>query len=103
MEIQKKMESNLLKQGERLDDLQLGGLGLIQDPDKFCFGVDAVLLSDFAKVRQGETVVDRGTGNGIIPVLLAGKKPRVKIEPPLIMYSRDGGLRMENGYGHTGG
>ena len=215
------MESNLLKQGERLDDLQLGGLGLIQDPDKFCFGVDAVLLSDFAKVRQGETVLDMGTGNGIIPVLLAGKtegkhftgleiqifgaasfdvvtsnppymigehglrnpymakaiarhevlctlddilresmrllqdkgrfymihrpfrlteiltkmsqykiepkriqfvhpyldkeptmvlvegmrgaKPRVKIEPPLIMYSRDGGLRMENGYGHTGG
>ena len=73
MEIQKKMESNLLKQGERLDDLQLGGLGLIQDPDKFCFGVDAVLLSDFAKVRQGETVLDMGTGNGIIPVLLAGK------------------------------
>ena len=64
------MESNLLKQGERLDDLQLGGLGLIQDPDKFCFGVDAVLLSDFAKVRQGETVLDMGTGNGIIPVLL---------------------------------
>lgn len=64
----KKMESNLLKQGERLDDLQLGGLGLIQDPDKFCFGVDAVLLSDFAKVRQGETVLDMGTGNGIIPV-----------------------------------
>lgn len=63
------MESNLLKQGERLDDLQLGGLGLIQDPDKFCFGVDAVLLSDFAKVRQGETVLDMGTGNGIIPVL----------------------------------
>lgn len=60
------MESNLLKQGERLDDLQLGGLGLIQDPDKFCFGVDAVLLSDFAKVRQGETVLDMGTGNGII-------------------------------------
>ena len=57
------MESNLLKQGERLDDLQLGGLGLIQDPDKFCFGVDAVLLSDFAKVRQGETVLDMGTWN----------------------------------------
>ena len=34
---------------------------------------------------------------------MRGAKPRVKIEPPLIMYSRDGGLRMENGYGHTGG
>ena len=51
MEIQKKMESNLLKQGERLDDLQLGGLGLIQDPDKFCFGVDAVLLSDLSLIH----------------------------------------------------
>ena len=62
-----------LKPGERLDDLQLGGLELIQDPEKFCFGVDAVLLSDFAKVKAGETVLDMGTGNGIIPVLLAGK------------------------------
>lgn len=62
-----------LKPGERLDDLQLGGLELIQDPEKFCFGVDAVLLSNFAKVKAGETVLDMGTGNGIIPVLLAGK------------------------------
>lgn len=64
---------SLLKPGERLDDLQLGGLYLIQDPDKFCFGVDAVFLSDFTRVRPGETVLDLGTGNGIIPVLLAGK------------------------------
>lgn len=64
---------SLIKPGERLDDLQLGGLYLIQDPEKFCFGVDAVYLSDFVRVRPGETVLDMGTGNGIIPVLLAGK------------------------------
>lgn len=64
---------SLIKPGERLDDLQLGGLYLIQDPEKFCFGVDAVFLSDFVRVRPGETVLDMGTGNGIIPVLLAGK------------------------------
>ena len=62
-----------LKPGERLDDLQLGGLELIQNPDKFCFGVDAVFLSDFAKVKPGETVLDMGTGNGIIPILLSAK------------------------------
>ena len=65
--------TNNLRPGERLDDLQLGGLELIQNPSKFCFGVDAVFLSDFAKVKPGETVLDMGTGNGIIPVLVAGK------------------------------
>ena len=65
--------TNNLRPGERLDDLQLGGLELIQNPSKFCFGVDAVFLSDFAKIKPGETVLDMGTGNGIIPVLLAGK------------------------------
>lgn len=62
-----------IRPGERLDDLQLNGLELIQNPDKFCFGVDAVLLSDFVRVRQGERVLDLGTGNGIIPVLLSAK------------------------------
>lgn len=62
-----------LKPGERLDDLQIGGLELIQNPEKFCFGVDAVLLSDFVKVKPGETVLDLGTGNGIIPLLLSAK------------------------------
>ena len=66
------MESDI-RPGERLDDLQLNGLELIQDPDKFCFGVDAVLLSDFVKVRPGENVLDLGTGNGIIPLLLSAK------------------------------
>lgn len=62
-----------VRPGERLDDLQLGGLELIQNPEKFCFGVDAVLLSDFVRVKPGESVLDLGTGNGIIPVLLSAK------------------------------
>lgn len=63
----------LLRPGERLDDLQLSGYWIIQNPQKFCFGVDAVLLTNFVKVRPGETVLDLGTGNGVIPILLAGK------------------------------
>ena len=62
-----------LKDGERLDDLQLKGYEIIQDPKRFCFGIDAVLLSNFAKVKKGETVLDLGTGTGILPILLAGK------------------------------
>ena len=62
-----------LRPGERLDDLQIGGLELIQDPEKLCFGVDAVFLSDFVRVKPGERVLDLGTGNGIIPVLLSAK------------------------------
>lgn len=65
--------AELLKPGERLDDLQIGGLELIQNPAGFCFGVDAVFLSDFVKVKPGETVLDMGTGNGIIPILLSAK------------------------------
>ena len=65
--------ASLIKSGERLDDLQLNGLELIQDPNKFCFGVDAVFLSDFVRVKPGETVLDMGTGNGIIPILLSAK------------------------------
>ena len=64
---------DLIRQGERVDDLQIGGLKLIQNPSGFCFGVDAVFLSDFVKVKPGETVLDMGTGNGIIPVLLSAK------------------------------
>ena len=68
-----KKRPDLVREGERLDDLQLGGLELIQTPGQFCFGVDAVLLSDFARVKPGETVLDMGTGNGIIPILLSAK------------------------------
>ena len=68
-----KKRPDLVREGERLDDLQIGGLELIQNPNGFCFGVDAVFLSDFAKVKAGETVLDMGTGNGIIPILLTAK------------------------------
>ena len=62
-----------LKEGERLDDLQIKGYEIIQHPGKFCFGMDAVLLSAFAQVKKGETVLDMGTGTGIIPILLEAK------------------------------
>ena len=66
------MKNDLVKQGERLDDLQ-NGFFVIQDPEKFCFGMDAVLLSGFARVKKGETVLDMGTGTGIIPILLRAR------------------------------
>lgn len=62
-----------LKEGERLDDLQRNGFKIIQNQSKFCFGMDAVLLSGFARVKEGQRVLDLGTGTGIIPILLAGK------------------------------
>lgn len=63
-----------LKEGERLDDLQLKGYEIIQHPGKFCFGMDAVLLSSFAEVKRGERTLDLGTGTGILPLLLEAKK-----------------------------
>ena len=63
--------TNNLKPGERLDDLQIKGYEIIQSPGRFCFGMDAVLLSAFAKVKAGECVLDLGTGTGILPILLA--------------------------------
>lgn len=65
--------------GERLDDLQCNGLCLIQDPDKFCFGIDAVLLSNFVKVKKNGHVVDLCTGSGIVPILLSAKTDAKKI------------------------
>lgn len=67
--------TNLLKEGERIDDLQRNGYGIIQNPAKFCFGMDAVLLSGFARVKEEESVVDLGTGTGILPILLEAKTP----------------------------
>lgn len=64
---------NNLKPHERLDELHRNGYYIIQNPDKFCFGMDAVLLSGFARVKQGERALDLGTGTGIIPILLEAK------------------------------
>lgn len=63
----------ILKKNERIDDLQRNGYCIIQDPDRFCFGMDAVLLSGFATVKDGARVLDLGTGTGIIPILLEAK------------------------------
>lgn len=62
-----------LKEHERLDLLQRNGYQIIQNPEKFCFGMDAVLLSGFAKAKKGERVLDMGTGTGIIPILMEAK------------------------------
>ncbi len=62
-----------LRENERLDDLQRNGYRIIQNPDKFCFGMDAVLLSGFVRVKPGACLLDLGTGTGIIPLLVAGK------------------------------
>lgn len=68
-----------LQANERLDDLQLDGLEIIQNPGKFCFGMDAVLLSNFARVKSTDSVLDLGTGTGIIPILLSAKTKAERI------------------------
>lgn len=67
------MKTINLNEGERIDDLQRNGYRIIQNPERFCFGMDAVLLSSFAKVKPGERVLDLGCGNGIIPILMEAK------------------------------
>lgn len=62
-----------LLENERIDDLEINGFRIIQNPFCFCFGMDAVLLANFARIKQGASVIDIGTGTGIIPLLLAAK------------------------------
>lgn len=63
----------VLKEKERIDDLQRNGYRIIQHPEKFCFGMDAVLLSGFATAHRGDQVLDLCTGTGIIPILMEAK------------------------------
>ena len=64
-----------LGDGERLDDLGIKGYQIIQKKDGFCFGMDAVLLSSFVKVKKNGNVLDLGTGTGILPILMEAKTP----------------------------
>lgn len=61
---------------ERIDELQRGGYRIIQDPERFCFGTDAVLLADFAKAKPGERVMDLCTGTGVVPILMLARYPK---------------------------
>lgn len=70
----------ILKENERIDDLEFNNLKIIQNKNGFCFGIDAVLLSDFAKnIKEGSNVIDLGTGTGIISILLSKKTNLNKI------------------------
>ena len=69
-----------LKPGERLDDLQLNGLKLIQRPDAFRFGTDSVLLADFAAPRKGDRAVDLGCGTGAVALLMAGHRDALTVQ-----------------------
>ncbi|MBR5474767.1 MAG: tRNA1(Val) (adenine(37)-N6)-methyltransferase [Lachnospiraceae bacterium] len=69
-----------LREGERIDELQRNGYRIIQKKDGFCFGMDAVLLSGFARAGKGAKVLDLGTGTGIIPILLRAKTEAAQIK-----------------------
>lgn len=66
-------EDQLIREGERVDDLQRNSYRIIQDPGRFCFGMDAVLLAGFAKDAKGERLLDIGTGTGILPLLMEAR------------------------------
>ena len=68
-----------LKENERIDDLEFKDLKIIQNKEGFCFGIDSVLLSDFAKdIKYNSKVIDLGTGTGILCILLSGKTTNTK-------------------------
>ena len=69
-----------IKAQERIDELGRNGYRILQDPDRFCFGMDAVLLSDFAKVKRGAKVIDFCTGTGIIPILMEARNETASFE-----------------------
>lgn len=69
-----------LKENERIDDLQLKGLKIIQNKEWFCFGIDSVLLSGFAsEIHKNSKILDLGTGTGILALLLSAKVENSKI------------------------
>ncbi len=86
-------ENVRLRRGERLDDLQISGLRIIQNTQGFCFGTDAVLLANFASARKNEKVLDLCTGSGIIPLLMSAKTKAahftgIEIQPDVACMAR---------------
>ncbi len=69
------VSETILRDGERIDDLQRDGRKIIQHPGRFCFGMDAVLLSAYAKASAGDSVIDLCTGTGVIPILMESRYP----------------------------
>ena len=78
------MRSDLVKCGERVDDLQ-NGLFVIQDPKKFCFGMDAVLLSGFARVKRGEVAIVEGDIKEAAGIFGAASFDVVTCNPPYMI------------------
>lgn len=74
------MELVQVKEKERIDDLQIKGYRIIQKTDGFCFGIDAVLLSDYAKVKKNSRGIDLCSGTGIVPILMDAKYPITRVE-----------------------
>lgn len=82
------------KSRETIEDLQYKGLKIIQNKDCFCFGMDAILLSDFTRLKRGDRVLDLCTGVGIVPILLSGRnKAKEIIGIELLEYVADMGVR----------
>jgi len=78
---------------ERLDDLRWRGLKIIQNPDGFCFSIDAVLLAHFVTLKTGDHVADLGTGTGVIPLLLTARSRQIhtlglEIHPQVVEMAR---------------
>ena len=83
----------IINSNERVDDLHRNGYKLIQNPTQFCFGIDAVILSGFTRIKKGETVLDLGTGTGVIPILLEAKTEGkhftgLEIQPQMVEMAR---------------
>jgi len=97
----KNMIAATLREGERLDDTGFSGYHLIQKPEEFCYGVDAVLLANFAakNARRNQRICDLGTGTGIVPLILAHKteaKQIVGVELQLDSWDRAMRMRALN-------
>ncbi len=94
------MTDILLKENEKIEDLQCKGLRIIQNKKWFCFGMDAVLLANYCELKKGSKVVDLGTGTGIIPLILYAKKDislaiGVEIQPEVAEMA-DRSIRLNN-------